>query len=164
MILTVDNTKIDFEKLNSIEDFHKFLDNEVVPISVKQQRGFKKMKMSDSYEVFDELTGKELAIANLIYDISIEADRVYKKMYPSQMQSIWGMAKMAHLEKQITLPSVNTEEYAYYQKLTHLSFYSKYYLTILIQSRLGYGLHTMANGDGKVYAIKDLRELHKANI
>lgn len=159
MIVKFGTDSVDLDSINSLDDLHKWLDNlpgqDKSVLSDKPERSVRKDEI-----VFDECTGKEIAIRNLSYALSKEYKTLKEKVFPASVTNLVLLANQQGNADMVSIPAVNTEDYATLQKLSYFGAYLDQYMALLIQSRVGFGLNLSLRNDGRIYCLTDLRKLH----
>lgn len=109
--------------------------------------------------LFDELTPKEIALRNLVEIVIDEYELRKEEMFPPEARELWAIKQNGKMN--IDLPAVDSDKYHDLQKLGYMRTFIESYLSTLIQSRVGFGARARVDTDGKIYILKDLRELYK---
>ncbi len=123
-----------------------------------------KTKGLAKYEFFDELLPREVALMNLFIALKDARDNLREKLFPQEVFKAYQMVAAMKQEANYILPSVSSEKFEMLTKLTIFTMLVHSYTDMLIYARLGYGLALRIGNDGKIHALKDLRELHKSSF
>lgn len=123
-----------------------------------------KTKGLTKYELFDELLPREQALMNLLIKLKESRDALRDRLFPTEVFKAYQMVAAVKQEANYKLPAVDAEKFEYLSKLTIFTMLVHGYLDGLIYARLGYTLALKITNDGKIYALKDLRELHKSSV
>jgi hypothetical protein len=162
VIITVGDNKFDVTALESPADLISFLDKmegQTTLLDSKLQD-----KMGKRYELFDELLPREVAIANLIEEMKRRRDKLSEKLYPPSVAKAYKALYEIKQEQNYILPTVDSFEFELLNKLALFHELAYAYLNTMIYSRIGYTLALKITSNGQIYALRDLRELHKPFI
>jgi len=121
-----------------------------------------KDKGLSKYEKFDSLLPREQALMNLYIRMKESRDLLRDRLFPTEVFKAYQMVAAVKQEANYVLPAVDDQKFEYLSKLTIFTMLCHGYLDSLIYARLGYNLALKIGNDGKIYALKDLRELHKS--
>lgn len=117
-------------------------------------------KPKDNELLFDECTSKEMALRNLTHSLALEEVAMKKRLLPREACDLYRL-KQRTTVGEITLPPVEYEDYLNVQKVSYIKAFVESYLSMLIQSRIGFGLHARVDEEGKIYILRDLRDLYQ---
>lgn len=160
IVEVVKGQTLDTDSLDSFEDILMFLKN----LSAKEVTNTYKDKLPEGYELFDELLPNEIGVRNFLVGLNELGVKTQEKLFPANIKSLVLLAKLTKSEAAISLPAVDFEQYSEYQKLGYIARFTQEYLAHAVQSRIGYGMACVIGNDGKIYVLKDLRDLHSSSL
>lgn len=162
MKLTFGTDTLDIEATESPSDILSFVQS--ITGQKKSTLVGRDYKPTKDYILFDECTEKETALRNLVFALEIEQAKLNKKVFPPAVSNMLVMARQTGDEKLINIPPVSTEEFRLLQKITFFKLLVSQYTSLLIQSRVGFGLSLLVTNNGQIYTLQDTRKLFTQNI
>lgn len=154
-----DSIEVDFkEGLNFKEDFEHILS------SLKPQKkiSFKTGRPTSIYVHFDYLTEREIALVNFAESVKEYRNIALEKCFSTKEYQLLAYAKKIGTKYKVS--PVNPLDYSTYQKtvvlfkITDITFNQEFY------GRLGYDLQYTYDDSGKVYCVKDLRDILQTTL
>lgn len=157
MKIKVDDQEIDLDLINTPEDVKKMVE-EIKPSSTilydSEEHG--EVVVNEKYTSFDIMTDKEKGLVNLLLEIAKTKNNLYDQIFPLKNRIL---SYISSVTKENIKFDINTEQWSQFNKLTYLYQYVKVHIDITLYARLGYELFLVYEPDGKISAIKDLRDI-----
>jgi hypothetical protein len=163
MIIEFNGASLNVSEIENSQQAFKFLEN-LEPHDKLDLRGAKPLSVNlELFAPYDFLTGKEKALVNLDISLAEKIKKLREKLFPANEALANSIAQIV-AGKEIQRESINTSEWEDYVKCLLLRGAARSYIEYSLFNRLGYDLHYVYDADAKIYAIKDLRDVHKSPI
>ncbi len=157
MKIKVDDQEIDLDLINTPEDVKKMVE-EIKPSStiLYDSKEHGEVVVNEKYTSFDIMTDKEKGLVNLLLEIAKTKNNLYDQIFPLKNRILSYISSVTNENIKF---DINTEQWSQFNKLTYLYQYVKVHIDITLYARLGYELFLVYEPDGKISAIKDLRDI-----
>ena len=163
-LIEFDDTSVDIDNLNTHSEIIKFLDD-IKGIDVINIDASKVKKLDrELYAEFDFLLEKEKAIISFLLACIEKKGVMEEKLFPPAQELLNQITKILQIETTTPVPEVNQDLWSEYNKLSHVYKVAKSYLDYNLLCRLGFEMYIGYEPDGKILALKDLRNLSQQTL
>jgi hypothetical protein len=155
-----ENKEIDFKQFRTYADLLNFIDDLPPEDKIDFQGRVLDNPDDTLFVEYDHLTKKEIAVLNLCIALDNERTRLQNKLFPKGDRVLEALTEFLAPGKKVEKTPVEASEFAIYQQIALASNLIHNYFQYNLYNRIGFDVSVMYGADGKISALKDLRNFY----